>query len=281
MGKTLGGLTSGEHDEYIFKTGDQELLRLGFQHRAWGAPTYALWERAGFAPGRRILDLGSGPGYCTLDLAHLVGPTGSVVAVDASERFLKILRDRMASEPVDNVETIESDVNALSLPPASLDGAYARWLLCFLPDPLNVIRRVAAALKPGATFAIHDYSDYLGVNVLPRSAAFRRAFEAVTEAWRAHGGDPNVASRLPELLVEAGFTIREATPLVRSARPGTSLWEWPTIFFRMHIPVLVQEGYLTQAESDEFFRDWDARSNNPNAVFLTPPMLEIVAQRSR
>src|SRR5690606_33733880 len=135
-----------------------------------------------------------------------------------------ILNDRLAPEPIDNVETIESDVNELNLPAASLDGAYARWLMCFLPDPLNVIRRVANALRPGGVFAIHDYSDYLGVNVLPHSAAFRRVFEAVTESWRAHGGDPNVASRLPELLVEAGLEVREATPLVRSARPGTTLW---------------------------------------------------------
>ncbi|KAF2130025.1 protein-L-isoaspartate O-methyltransferase [Dothidotthia symphoricarpi CBS 119687] len=34
------------------------------------------------SPGARVLDIGSGSGYLTAVLAHLVGPTGSVVGID-------------------------------------------------------------------------------------------------------------------------------------------------------------------------------------------------------
>lgn len=281
MTNTTIALTSGEPDEYLFRTGDAELMRLGYQHRAWGAQTYAIWERAGFAPGWRILDLGSGPGYCTVDLAHLVGPSGAVIAVDASERFLAHIQKRMAIEPLDNVQTIECDVNELELPAASLDGAYARWLMCFLPDPRNVIRRVASALRPGGVFAIQDYSNYRAVDVLPKSAAFRRGIEAFRASWEAHGGDQDIASRLPELLVQAGFDVREAKPLVRTGRPGTSVWAWPDIFFRLHIPALVETGYLSEADGAAFLAEWEERGKDPNAVLITPPMMDIIAVRGR
>src|SRR5262247_2672440 len=82
-----------EEREYVLGTDDGELQRLGFQHRVWSAPAFALWERAGVHRGAAVLDVGCGPGYGTLDLARLVGEQGRVLGVDVSERFLAHLRD--------------------------------------------------------------------------------------------------------------------------------------------------------------------------------------------
>jgi protein-L-isoaspartate(D-aspartate) O-methyltransferase len=40
-------------------------------------------------PGMKVLDIGSGTGYNTAALAHLVGPTGLVVAVEQSDEMIK------------------------------------------------------------------------------------------------------------------------------------------------------------------------------------------------
>jgi SAM-dependent methyltransferase len=64
-------MTTHDEREYVLGTNDEELARLGFQHRVWGEQAFALWERAGFAPGQTILDAGCGPGFATLDLARL------------------------------------------------------------------------------------------------------------------------------------------------------------------------------------------------------------------
>ena len=277
MNTTPSVITSGEKDEYIFRTGDPELVRLGYQHRVWAESLFALWERAGVAPGMKMIDLGAGPGFCTVDLAHLVGPAGGVLAVDASERFLAHLRRKMAVEPLDNVETLECDAQTLDLPPASFDGAVARWLLCYLSDPLAALTGVASALKPGGVFTIQDYSNYRAIDVAPRSKAFSRVIEAVSKMWRDTGGDPDVGSHLPALLNRAGFDVREATTVVRSARPGSALWDWPTVFFRNFVPIMVKEGCLTEAEQDAYFAEWAELSNNPNAVFSTPPMMDLIA----
>jgi len=55
------------------------------------------------------------------------------------------------------------------------------------------------------------------------------------------------------------------------------MWRWPETFFRNFLPVLVQEGFATEADQDEFFHDWEQRSADPGAVFSTPPMLDIIA----
>ena len=72
--------------DYVLGTERAELERLGMQHQLWLAQAAEAWERAGFRPGQKLLDLGCGPGFATVDLAQRVGPRGQVVAVDIAER---------------------------------------------------------------------------------------------------------------------------------------------------------------------------------------------------
>jgi ubiquinone/menaquinone biosynthesis C-methylase UbiE len=41
-------------------------------------------------PGDTVLDLGCGPGYFSLPLARMVGPGGTVIAVDVQEEMLAL-----------------------------------------------------------------------------------------------------------------------------------------------------------------------------------------------
>ena len=65
--------------DYVLGTHDEELARLGLQHRVWRPVVLDCWQRAGITLGKRVLDVGAGPGYATVDLAEIVGPTGEVV----------------------------------------------------------------------------------------------------------------------------------------------------------------------------------------------------------
>ena len=262
--------------EYVLGTNDAELARLGYQHQVWAAETAAAWERAGFRPGDRVLDVGCGPGYGTFDLAHLVGRTGRVLGVDVSERFIGHLEAERRRRGVEQVETRVEDLEALSVPPASVDGAFARWVLCFVRDPARVVGRVARALRPGGAFAVMDYCRYEAFTVAPEGAAIQRAVAAVSRSFRTHGGDPDVGQRLPALMRAAGLTVRSVRPIVRVARPGSALWEWPATFFANYLPSLVQSGELTEADRLAFAREWDERSRSPDAFLLSPPMVEVI-----
>jgi len=270
-------MPSKDEREYVLGTNDEELVRLGFQHRVWGEYAYAIWERARFAPGQTILDVGCGPGFATLDLARIVGSTGRVIAVDESSRFLDYLNGQLRAQGVNNVETRLADVQSLRLPAASIDAAYARWVLCFVRDPRAVVAAVAAALRPGGVLAVQDYFNYRAVTLAPRSAIFAKVIDAVEQSWRVHGGDPDVASRLPGIVRECGLDLREVRPISRVARPGSALWDWPTTFFRNYVPVLVGMGLLTASDQTAFEEDWARRSNDPDTFFCTPPVYDVIA----
>jgi len=268
-----------EEREYVLGTDDGELQRLGFQHRVWSAPAFALWERAGVHVGASVLDVGCGPGYGTLDLARLVGEHGRVLGVDVSERFLAHLQAEARRRGLPQVATQLADVQAMTVPGEAFDVAYCRWVLCFVPDPGAVVARVAAALRRGGRFAIQDYYHYAAAVMAPPSAAFARVIAATHASWKQGHGDPDVGQRLPALLERAGLRVREVTPLVRVGRPGSMVWDWPPAFFRLYIPRLIERGYLTAADEAEYWRDVEARSVDPAAYLATPPMVDIVAEK--
>lgn len=260
--------------EYVLGTNDLELERLGLQADFWRLPALNLWARAGFRRGHTLLDLGCGPGFATADLVRQVGPGGKVLAVDASERFVAHLKSQLPS-----VEAWVGDVQQLDLPEGSLDGAWERWCLCFVPRPEQAVRAVARALKPGGAFALHDYVFYESMRLAPRSAAFERVAAAAAQSFRDTGGDPELGNRLPRILHEAGLVVEHLAPIVRVARPQDELWLWPETFFLYYARVLEERGYLTRAQVEEFERDWRARSADPHAAFYTPMVQEVIARK--
>ena len=130
---------TGTEQEYVLGTDDDELMRLGFQHQLWLAEAVRGWERAGFGPGDQLLDVGCGPGYVSFELARLVGSSGHVIAVDMSQRFIAYLREQISVRGTENIKTMIGDVGQLELAEQSVDGAYARWVLCFVENPAAVV----------------------------------------------------------------------------------------------------------------------------------------------
>jgi len=262
--------------DYLLGSHGEELERLGRQHGVWAEHAAALWARAGFGEGQTLLDIGCGPGFASVDLARLVGPRGRVVAVDSSDLFLARLRERARADRLENIEIRHIDVQDLRLDPGSLDGAYARWVLCFVRDPERVVRRVAEALRPGGRLAIHDYFNYRAFTFAPRSPALDRVVEAVQECWRRTGGDLDIQERVPAMMDRCGLEVREIRPVTAIARPGTPLWNWPRAFFRGFLPTLEEMRLIGAEERRAFDRDWEQRSADPTSFLFIPPMLDII-----
>ena len=274
---TETGPASGK--PYLLGTDPEEGRRLETQHRLWSQEAHGLWDRAGFGQSDRLLDLGCGPGFAALELAHRVGPGGHVLAVDESRRFIETLVQESARRGLAQLAARVERVEALQLEPGSHDGAFARWLFCFLPDPAPVIERVVFGLRQGGRFVVWDYLNYQATKLYPPSPAFDRVLAAVYESWRLTGGDLNVGERLTGFLTGAGCRVLDLVPILRFARPGTALWEWPTGFFFGYVPRLVKAGLLTEAERRAFEAAWHEREQDPGAFLSAPPMLGIIAEK--
>ncbi len=113
----------------------------------------APWLREGMV----VLEPGPGMGYFTLPLAHLVGPSGRVVAVDLQERMLEALRRRAERAGLaDRVETRLATEGSLGVEDLAgrVDLCVAIHVAHEMPDPGGFFRQVRQALVPGGRVVV-------------------------------------------------------------------------------------------------------------------------------
>jgi len=159
--------------------------------------------------GARVLDVGSGPGTITIDLARRVRP-GVVTGVDTSADVVARAAGLAASERVDNVEFAVGDAYALSFDDASFDVVHAHQVLQRLARPVDALREFRRVLKPGGLLAVRDV-DYGGVIWSPASSGLTRWLELYHAVHAGNGGDPDAGRHLKRWVREAGFGDIEAT----------------------------------------------------------------------
>ena len=265
--------------DYVLGTHDDEVERLGVQHSVWRPRAHDAWQRAGFNVGQTIVDVGCGPGYASVDIAELVGPTGRVIAVDRSRRFLDVLGARRTGQGLDNITLVESDLDEASFPTAAADGAWCRWVLAFVMRPRQLLERIARGIKPGGTFVSHEYFDYALWRSMPHSALFEEFVTATIANWRRSGGEPNIGLEVPRWLEELGFDIESVRPLVYVITPRDYMWQWPTSFMHVGLKRLVDLGAIDAAHAPALEREMTDITNSTDMRMITPGLLEVIARK--
>ena len=266
--------------DYVLGTHDEEIRRLGLQHKVWRARMLDAWRRAGFRSGQILADIGCGPGYAALDLAEIVGPEGRVLAVDRSRRFLDALEGARARRGLRNIALLECDLDAEPLPSMRADGAWCRWVMSFLRRPGMLVGHIHAALSPGARLVLHEYFDYSTWRMAPRAELLETFVRAVMKTWRDNGGEPDVALELPALLEQRGFRLREMRSWVDVISPTDFAWGWLRGFIDVGLDRLVELGELTTAGATSVRAEFAEREAGPHAFMVTPGVLEIIAERT-
>lgn len=207
------GAASDDRDgtsSYILRGGDDGAARLRILGAATRPTTLRLLERAGIAPGLRVLDAGCGSGEVTVELARLVGPSGHVTAIDADPVLLEHARERVRAAGA-GATFVAVDVTG-DLPAEIArdhDLVYARFLLSHVRSPDAALTRLCDATRPGGTIVVEDV-DFPGHFCHPPSAAFARYVELYQQVARHRGADPGIGPRLPALLRAAGVDDLQA-----------------------------------------------------------------------
>ncbi len=269
--------TSTERD-YVLGTHDAEIDRLGLQHRVWRSTVLETWTRAGLRRGRSALDVGAGPGLATIDLAEIVGPEGHVTAVERSARFAEHGRAQCRARGLQNVEFHELDLMTDALPGVH-DLAWCRWVACFVSSRPTLVRKISQALKPGGVAVFHEYIDYRTYRVYPPRQSVDEFVREAMASWRDAGGEPDVAPELMTLLPAAGLRVRETTPRLWAATPQDERWNWPSSYVRIGSQRLQELGRVTPAWVEGVHRDLREAQADPASRFVTPLLLEIVAEK--
>ena len=170
------------------------------------AVTRVLLEQADVRPGDDVLDVGSGYGEPGLSAATAVGPNGHVTCLDISGDMLAFAEARARAAGLSNVTFVEADIDGLELAPASLDVVLSRATMMYASNPLETLRRLHTALRPGGRLAV-------AVWATPDRVAFATPVAVMIEALGIEppaGGPGPFAlgsdGALRDLVREAGFT---------------------------------------------------------------------------
>jgi SAM-dependent methyltransferase len=265
--------------DYVLGTHDDEIYRLGFQHRVWRPRALEAWARARIGDGSRVIDFGAGPGFATMDLAEIVGPTGAVHALERSRRFLDTLEAQAKARGFTQVHGHEVDVTTDAIPVQDADAAWARWIFAFLPDPKPALRKLVDAVRPGGALVFHEYIDYQTWRLSPRAPHFERFVDEVVANWRASGGEPDVARDLPAWLTEMGLKLESFRPYVDVVSKDDNVWRWPIGFFDIHIDRLLLLNRITPDMARDMREEFARVSEQPGTLMVTPLVLEIIARK--
>ena len=120
----------------------------------WPDPAGVL-AAVGITPGMEVIDLCSGDGWFTLQIAKLAR---HVTAIDIDPAMLHLARHRLTESGVTNCNFVTGDAYELeALVPGPVDFVFMANAFHGVPDRVRLARAVRATLKPGGLFAIVNW----------------------------------------------------------------------------------------------------------------------------
>jgi ubiquinone/menaquinone biosynthesis C-methylase UbiE len=129
------------------------------RNQMMAAATERMFALAKIGPGARVLDVGAGVGDTAIMLAQQVGPTGSVVAIDAAAPMVAATTDAARAAGLPNVSAAVMNAAELGHDLGAFGAAVARNVLMFLDDPGRAIAGVCKVLEPGGRFAAITWAE--------------------------------------------------------------------------------------------------------------------------
>jgi SAM-dependent methyltransferase len=138
-------------------------------------------------PGERLLEIGPGTGYYTLELAKWVGAEGGIEIFDLQQEMLDHTLRRAAEAGVANVGATQGDAQELPYGDASFDAALLVATLGEIPDQDAALREVTRVLRPGGRLVVGELA---GDPHFVTPGSLRRRAEVAGLAFEGRDGPP-------------------------------------------------------------------------------------------
>jgi ubiquinone/menaquinone biosynthesis C-methylase UbiE len=195
--------------------------------------------------GLRVLDVGCGTGSISSDIAKRVGPTGYVIGIDNTEKFIISGMEKYRS--TSNLKLIHEDLFKYN-PVDSFDLIVSARTLQWMSNPLEAIKKMKSLLKVGGLLSVLDYN-HEAIEWKPEPPESMQLYYRAFLKWRSDAGMNNhIALDLSAYFQEAGFHSVSIFSSDESYKKYDKNFEekvsiWSKVAASKQI---VEEGYITE-----------------------------------
>jgi ubiquinone/menaquinone biosynthesis C-methylase UbiE len=214
--------------------------------------------------GLKVLDVGSGPGHTTLELARRVGPSGKLTGVDINSEFVARAAGRAKQAGLE-VEYVHSAFPPLRFADESFDRVFCKNVLEYVDSSADTVAEMARVARRGGIVVAAD-SDW-DMIALEIGAAARERTERILSASKAIAiKEPRVGRRLHGLFREAGLNEIKVEIFAGGDTVGRSLPMLKASFARY----ARDSGQIDEREISEWFGDIDRAVADGKFFFVLP-----------
>lgn len=271
-------MTKQEQNQYILGTDKEELWRLGFQHQVWSEEARIGWRHAMITKGQTILDLGCGPGFCTIELAYMMGAEGKVIGVDKSKHYIEYLKELSKFHGLD-IDLRHDDFDSMELKDNSIDRIYCRWAIAWIPNPEEIIRKLKKALKSNGKMIVQEYYDWSTLQIEPPLEDLTKGIAAAYKSFVEMEGEINIGRRLPAIFENEGYKVNSIRKMNKLGTTDHLEWHWPKTFFNIYLPKVKEMGYIDQVTMEKALLDFEKLETIKGSNFMGPSMIEVIAEK--
>ena len=139
-----------------------------------------------FKAGERVLEIGSGIGYYSLEAARRIGYGGWLVCVDIQWRMVEETRRRLVAASFGQAAFVQASAEHLPFAPKFFDRVLLVTVLGEIPDRGEALREIRRVLRPGGRLSVSEQlpdPDFVTPRALRRQL---RAAGFVEEATHRH-----------------------------------------------------------------------------------------------
>jgi SAM-dependent methyltransferase len=187
-----------------------EYKRLDLMSKILDPWTRRYLTQLGIGEGWQCLELGGGNGSNAEWIAAMVGPTGSVAAIDIKPVLLELV-------PAQNLTVQQMDVRTGELRANFYDLVTCRALLHQIAGYApTVLAQMAAAVKPGGWLLVQEPDFHLAPTTEPE--VWASAWKGLIEWGHSNGIDWLIGRKLPGMVGELGLGHPQAETNVQNVR---------------------------------------------------------------
>jgi SAM-dependent methyltransferase len=236
--------------------------------------TRELLLRAGFANGCHFVEFGCGLGYVTRWAATM---GAHAVGIDVNEEQVKASQELAKNAGLTNARFRTGSIYEPGLEAEAFDISYCRWLMVHLNRPVEAMRVIYEALKPGGLMVCEE-ADVSAVYAEPRSSAYEEMRDIALKAGQDRGVDYSGGRRAHLWAKDAGFQLVHVAAYHPHYIDGRhkGFWNWT---LRNAVQRLVEEGSLPEARLQDLVVGMSEADNSPDTVVAHCRMHQLIAKK--